>query len=97
MMAHRSVLWRVFSGVAANGERSMPQQVGSELWTKYEDRKKRRDTISRYLQHCTTFRTEFKQWNPDEMMSELSATLELFERHLPDFKPASNSDVLNKP
>jgi len=95
------LIWTQESGLDARlpseDELRAMQQVGSELWKKYEDRNNRDDTISRYLQHCTTFRTAFKQWNPQEMMGELHRALELFESHLPEFRPASNSDVLHKP
>lgn len=72
------------------------QTLGRTLWEKYEDRKRRDDTISRYLQHCTTFRTTFKQWFPIEMMAEIKEALELFEKHLPEFKPATNSSSVDR-
>ncbi len=69
--------------------------MGEHLWKKYEDTK-RPDTISRYLQHCTTFRTDFKEWYPDEMMREIRELLELFEKHLPRFNPATDSRGLGR-
>jgi hypothetical protein len=97
---HPELIWTQESGLDARrpseDDLRLMQQVGSELWKKYEDRNNRRDTISRYLQHCTTFRIAFMQWHISEMMSELHRILELFETHLPEFKPASNSDVLHK-
>ena len=84
------LIWTQDSGLNARrpseGDLRAMQQVGTELWKKYEDRNNRADTISRYLQHCTTFRTAFEQWNPHEMMSELHSALELFESHLPEFQ-----------
>jgi hypothetical protein len=72
------------------------QKVGRALWEKYENRKQRNDTISRYLQHCTTFRTSFKEWFPVEMMAEIKEAIELFEKHLPEFKPATSSGPVDR-
>ncbi len=72
------------------------QRLGRTLWEKYEDRTRRDDTISRYLQHCTTFRTTVKEWFPIEMMAEIREALELFEKHLPEFKPASDSSPVDR-
>ena len=69
------------------------REEGQKLWNKYEDRDMT-DTISRYLQHCTTFRTGFKKWHADEMMFDINGILELFEKHLPEFKPATRSELL---
>jgi hypothetical protein len=69
------------------------QTIGEQLREKYEDRR-RDDTISRYLQHCTTFRTAFKEWHVDEMMDDIRELVELFEKHFPEFKPATNSILL---
>jgi len=68
--------------------------TGKTLKQKYDDGKLSDDTISRYLQHCTTFRIEFKEWYPDGMMEEIREILELFEKHLPQFKPATTSKPL---
>jgi hypothetical protein len=72
------------------------QTVGRNLWEKYENGKQRTDTISRYLQHCTTFRTTFKDWFPVEMMAEIKEAIESFEQHLPKFTPATSSGPVDR-
>jgi hypothetical protein len=94
------VIWAAKAGLDAR--RPSPdvlhraQELGRRLWEKYEDRTRRDDTISRYLQHCTTFRTSFKEWFPVEMMSEMNDVLELFEKHLPEFRPGANSAPVDR-
>ncbi len=76
------------------------QALGEELKGTYEDPKKD-DTISRYLQHCTEHRIEAKSWEPREMMFVMENLMRLFEKHVPPFKPASNSvrmeEIFDKP
>jgi hypothetical protein len=52
---------------------------GDKLWAKYE---RVRDKISRYLQHCTTLRTESKSWEVGTMCGELEAVLADVEKAL---------------
>jgi hypothetical protein len=70
--------------------------IGERLWEEYDDRKKRDDTISRYLQHCTTYRTSPKQWFPVKMMKEIKDVIALFEKHLPKFRPATESRQVHR-
>jgi len=93
----------IWSANAALDGRMPPQQdlkkmrsIGRTLWEKYEDRTKRDDTISRYLQHCTTYRTSPKEWFPVEMMTEISGVIALFEQHLPRFRPGTESRRLDR-
>jgi hypothetical protein len=76
------------------------QALGEELKGSYEDRKKD-DTISKYLQHCTEHRIEAKSWEPREMMVEMERLIQLFEKHLSPFRPAIDSipieEILGKP
>jgi len=72
------------------------RSIGRKLWEKYEDRDKREDTISRYLQHCTTYRIHPKKWFPFEMMHEIDEILVLIEKHLPRFQPAAESRAVNR-
>jgi hypothetical protein len=76
------------------------QDLGEELRGMYEDSKKR-DTISKYLQHCTEQRIEAKSWEPREMIFEMERVMQLFEKHMPAFRPASNSitmeEIFGKP
>jgi hypothetical protein len=68
------VIWSQKSGLQAQqpseAELETMRKEGQRLWKKYEDWNKN-DTISRYLQHCTTYRTGFKKWHPDEMMFDI--------------------------
>jgi hypothetical protein len=45
---------------------------GAKLWAEYEQVE---DKISRYLQHCTTKRTEAKHWFIDEMSEKIEPLL----------------------
>jgi hypothetical protein len=85
------VIWPNPKDRPRNAELAKMQEIGERLKQKYEDRKMMDDTISRYLQHCTTFRTGFKEWYIDEMMIDVWELLDLFEKHNPEFKPATYS------
>jgi len=60
--------------------------VAEEVWERYEGRdasgNRRKDTISRYLQHCTKQRTESKDWPVRQMCDEISPSIERFRRIL---------------
>jgi hypothetical protein len=53
---------------------------GKDLWQEYEDRKRRSDTISRYLQHCTEQRTMRKDWPLDKMYKSIRPLVEDFRQ-----------------
>jgi len=93
-------IWSMDSGLASTlPDRSVLDEMsakGSGLWQKYEDSSKRDDTISRYLQHCTSFRLSPKRWFPVEMMNEIGDLLAAFEKLLPEFKPASRSQPIDR-
>ena len=55
------------------------REQGDKLWAKYERVK---DTVSRYLQHCTTLRTESKSWEVGTMNGELEPVLADVEKSL---------------
>jgi hypothetical protein len=55
------------------------RKQGEVLWDKYE---RVDDRISRYLQHCTTQRTQWKQWEVGTMSNELEPVLVVVERSL---------------
>jgi len=57
------------------------REQGDKLWAKYE---RVEDTISRYLQHCTTLRTESKSWEVGTMNGELEPVLAEVEKALRD-------------
>jgi hypothetical protein len=94
------VIWPASEGLEARRPNpdvlNRMQDIGRRLWEKYENGARRDDTISRYLQHCTTFRTSFREWFPVEMMNELKEPLELIEKHLPEFKPGTLSAPVDR-
>lgn len=59
-----------------------------DLWEKYDTRHND-EAISKYLHHCTTQRTEAKDWNVKTMYEELQPVIEKFESLLPEYKPAT--------
>ncbi len=72
------------------------RQKGLALREEYEDSSKQFATISRYLQHCTTFRTSPKEWYPVKMMHDIGAVLTMLEKHLPRFTPAKDSRPVDR-
>ena len=94
------VIWSPEAGVASptpNQEILEGMRAGGrKLWEEYENGDKRDDTISRYLQHCTIYRTSPKPWFPINMMHEIKEILEPFVQHLPKFRPASSSGPVNR-
>jgi hypothetical protein len=97
---HPDLIWSVEAGLeslrpASEYIQKMSSQ-GQRLWREYDDRKVRKDTISKYLQHCTTSRTSAKPWFPIAMMAEISGILALLEKHLPKFNPATESRPVNR-
>ena len=68
------------------------RKIGKELYRQYEDRK-RDDTISKYLHHCTTYRIAAKEWFPIEMMSKIKGIVEKLESTLPMPEPVTNDPV----
>jgi hypothetical protein len=93
-------IWSAAVGLADSSPAEEPLErmkaLGRAYWEKYDNPDRRDDTISRYLQHCTTFRISPKEWFPIEMMQELSEVLELFEQYLPPFRPATESRPVNR-
>jgi hypothetical protein len=97
---HPEMIW---SAKAVLDHRMPPQEdlrkmrtAGRRLWEKYDDHRKRVDTIYRYLQHCTTHRTSPTKWFPVEMLTEISGVIALFEQHLPKFLPATESRPVDR-
>jgi len=99
-LEHPETIWSIETGTAQR----MPSREalkdmstrGRALWNKYEDWKARDDTISRYLQHCTTYRRSLKKWFPVEMMADISPVLATLEQHLPEFRPATEAQPINR-
>lgn len=54
-----------------------------DLWEKYEGRANQ-SSISKYLQHCTEYRIDAKDWPVSDMHNELRGTVDEFEQLLPD-------------
>jgi hypothetical protein len=77
---HLSNIWRRLS-VPEPAQLSKIRKQGDKLWAKYERVK---DRISRYLQHCTTLRTEWKPWKVGAMNGEIEPILAGVEEALRD-------------
>lgn len=78
------------------GEDRIKPLVANELYEEYEGRdktgEKRRDTISRYLQHCTKQRTESKDWPVEEMYRKISPFIDGFRSVLGDSQHVAVDD-----
>lgn len=59
-----------------------------DLWEKY-DTSDNKEAISKYLHHCTTQRTEAKDWDVSAMYEELRPIVEKFESLLPEYRYAA--------
>lgn len=59
-----------------------------DLWETY-DAGDNLEAISKYLHHCTTQRTQAKNWRVKEMFEELRPVIEKFESLLTEYKPAT--------
>jgi hypothetical protein len=98
-LEHPEMIWSAGLGFADRqpGEVTLAKMriLGLKLWKKYEDRSKS-DTISRYLQRCTTYRTSPNKWFCIEMMAEISELVVLLEQHLPEFRPATESHLVSR-
>lgn len=75
---HVSNIWQRL-GVPPPTQLPRIRAQGDKLWAKYE---RVNDKISRYLQHCTTLRTESKSWEVGTMNSELELVLADVEKAL---------------
>ncbi len=75
---HVSNIWHRL-GMPVPAQLPKIREQGDKLWAKYERVK---DTISRYLQHCTTLRTESKSWEVGTMNGELESVLPEVEKTL---------------
>jgi len=64
--------------VSAKSRTKPLEAKGMDLWREYEDRKRRLDTISRYLHHCTRQRKEAKDWPVREMYGKISGLVQEF-------------------
>lgn len=68
---HVSNIWQRLS-VPEPAQLPKIREQGDKLWAKYE---RVNDRISRYLQHCTTLRTESKSWDVGVMNGEIVPVL----------------------
>ncbi len=75
---HVSNIWQRL-GVPEPAQLPKVREQGDKLWAKYE---RVPDRISRYLQHCTTLRTESKSWEVGTMNGELEPLLAEVEKSL---------------
>ena len=60
--------------------------VRLDLWEKYDTRDND-EAISKYLHHCTTQRTNAKEWMIMTAYEDLRPTIEGFESLLPEYRP----------
>jgi hypothetical protein len=72
---HVTKSWRQM-GLLAPIDVDKIHSAGRKLWDKYE---RTEDRISRFLQHCTTQRTQFKEWEVGTMYHELEPLLQEIE------------------
>jgi hypothetical protein len=74
-------VWNIWKriGVPEPQEIARVRAQGEQLRKIYEQVA---GSISRYLQHCTTFRTSFKRWPVGKMNSELEIVLSKIENAL---------------
>jgi len=77
---HISNLWERL-GIKEPATVDRIKEGGEKLWDKYE---RGADRISRYLHHCTSYRTDFKQWDVGGMSAELETVIVDVEKALPD-------------
>lgn len=68
---HVTTIWAKL-GVAPPADLAIIHADGAKLWAEYEEIE---DRISRYLQHCTTKRTEAKNWLIDDMSEKIEPLL----------------------
>lgn len=68
---HVTTIWAKL-GVAPPADLAKIHADGAKLWEEYEEVEER---ISRYLQHCTTKRTEAKNWLIDVMSEKIELLL----------------------
>src|SRR5215469_13114318 len=68
---HVTRIWKLFKATPPE-DASRIHREGAKLWAKYEKVEYR---ISRYLQHCTTRRTDAKNWRIDEMSDDIEPLL----------------------
>ena len=68
---HLTTIWEKL-GVPPPPDIAKTHDEGGKLWKQYEEIG---DSISRYLQHCTTKRTEAKNWRVDEMNGKIEPLL----------------------
>jgi len=77
---HASNIWERLR-VPSPAQLPTIREQGGKLWAKYECVE---DRISRYLQHCTTLRTESKSWDVGVMNGEIEPVLVEVEKALRD-------------
>ena len=65
------------------------RERGNELWKDYA---RVDNSISRYLNHCTTYRTQPKSWGIGRMMQELEPLLTEVEKALRGSSPRSSTN-----
>jgi len=94
LSVHRpEIIWR---GLALPAQADLDFMTRNDLWEKYDTRDNPA-AISKYLHHCTAYRTVGKRWRVQEMYEELRPVIEKFESLLPNFKPATELAAKSRP
>jgi hypothetical protein len=85
---HVMTIWEK-AGVAAPDGIEETHKHGKRLWARYEPKDADGGCrISQYLHHCTTKRTDSKEWQINEMNEQIEPLLKAIDRHLrPEMKP----------
>jgi hypothetical protein len=79
---HVATIWQL-TNLAPPTEIAKIHITGKQLWQKYEPRDAQGGgRISQYLQHCTTKRIDFKNWEIDTMISDIEPVLVEIEKCL---------------
>lgn len=72
--------------IPLRGAPDVSSMVRLDLWEKYDTRDND-EAISKYLHHCTTQRTNAKEWMIMTVYEDLRPTIEGFESLLPEYRP----------
>jgi hypothetical protein len=79
---HVTTIWNMGGGPAPDQVAEIHEK-GKQLWAQYEPKDAcGGGRISQYLHHCTTRRTDSKDWRIDEMTKQIEPLLEAIEGHL---------------
>jgi hypothetical protein len=79
---HVTTIWKAGCGPAGDRLAEIHEK-GKQLWAQYEPKDvDGGGRISQYLHHCTTKRTDSKEWRIDEMNKQIEPLLKAVDGHL---------------